>query len=140
MTGPPPLIEDLFRTDGATTVLLGGRSRSSERTHFPRALVCPYTGADDVEAVELPTEGALWGWTTVTIAPPGYRGEVPYLLGVVELVDGLRVVGRIVGAELDEDRAALCQGHPMEVCTDVVPDADGSPRSVWAFRASEVPR
>lgn len=140
MTEPPPLTEDLFRTDGATAVLLGGRSRSTGRTHFPLALVCPYTGADDVDAVELPTEGVLWGWTSVTGAPPGYLGEVPYVLGVVELTDGLRVVGRIVGADPDGDRTPLRHGQPMEVCTDVVPDAEGSPRSVWAFRATQAPR
>jgi uncharacterized OB-fold protein len=139
VTEPSPLIEDLFRTEGATAVLLGGRSRSTGRTHFPRSLVCPYTGADDVEAVELPPEGVLWGWTTVTSAPPGYLGEVPYVLGVVELIDGLRVVGRIVGAGPGDERAALRHGQPMEVCTDVVPDAEGSPRSVWAFRASQAP-
>jgi uncharacterized OB-fold protein len=138
VTEPPPPIQELFRTDGATTVLLGGRSRATGLTHFPLREVCPYTGTDDVDPLELPTTGALWAWTTVTSAPPGYHGQVPYVLGVVELGDGLRVVGRVVGAEVDGDRARLHHGLPMEVCTDEVPDGEGRVHAVWAFRAAEV--
>jgi uncharacterized OB-fold protein len=31
----------------------------------------------------------------VTAAPPGYRGEVPFGFGVVELPEGLRVITRL---------------------------------------------
>jgi uncharacterized OB-fold protein len=47
-----------------------------------------------VEAV-LSDHGTLWGWTAVTAAPPGYRGEVPFGFGVVELPEGLRVITRL---------------------------------------------
>ena len=53
---------------------------------------CPYCSAIEVDAVELSPDGALWAWTAVTSAPPGYRGVVPYGFGVVELPEGLRVV------------------------------------------------
>ncbi len=74
--------------------LVGGFSATSGHHHFPLADVCPYTGADDVVAVDLPTTGRLWLWTVVTAAPPGYDGPVPYGLGIVRL-DGvdLRVAG-----------------------------------------------
>lgn len=131
----PPLVDGLFRLDHDGLTLLGGRSASGGQSHFPLQPVCPWTGADDVEPVDLPRTGRLWGWTTVTAAPPGYGGEVPYDLGVVELDDGLRVVGRLAAPRdggptvLD----ALGDGQPMAVVADEVPDADGSPRTVWAF-------
>lgn len=121
----------MFRVDAAGTVLLGGRSASSGLTHFPRRPLCPFTGADDVEPVDLPATGALWAWTTVESAPPGYTGEVPYALGVVELADGLRVVGRLV------DTPSPSHGLAMVVTTDVVPGPEGEPRSVWAFTPSD---
>ena len=52
---------------------------------FPRNPVCPFTGADDIEPVDLPRTGTVWLHTTVTVAPPGYSGPVPYGLGIVEL-------------------------------------------------------
>lgn len=136
---PEALVDGLFRVDDdGTLTLLGGRSASSGLTHFPLQPVCPYTGADDVEPVDLPRTGVLWGWTTVTAAPPGYTGAVPYGLGVVQLDDGLRVVGRIVAEQADPDvrREQMADGEPMEVVADAVPDGDGRPRTVWAFARS----
>jgi uncharacterized OB-fold protein len=86
-----PVREGLFE-DGH---LIGGRCGACTRICFPRAPTCPYCGSDDVAEVELSSSGTLWGWTAVTSAPPGYRGEVPFGFGVVELPEGIRVVTRL---------------------------------------------
>ena len=119
---------ELFRCEGDTLVLHGGRSKSSGLYHFPLSDVCPYTGADDVEAVDLPTSGQLWLWTSVTSAPPGYEGPVPYGFGIVEL-DGiaLRVVGRLT----ESDPSNLEAGQRMRIVAD---DFDGI--TTWAFAPS----
>jgi uncharacterized OB-fold protein len=118
-------VTELFRVDDDQLVLRGGRSPSSGLYHFPLSDVCPYTGADDVEPVDLPTSGRLWLWTAVTSSPPGYAGPVPYGFGIVEL-DGveLRVVGRLTEA----DPANLEHGRPMRL---VVDEFDGV--TTWAF-------
>jgi uncharacterized OB-fold protein len=113
--------------DGALT-LLGGYSPSSGKFHFPRAAVCPYTGADDVEDAALPRTGTLFLWTAVTSAPPGYEGPVPYGFGVVELDEiGLRVVGRLT----ETDPAALEAGQSMRIVAD---SWEGV--TTWAFAPS----
>ena len=56
-TGSPPKASRDRRcsgVDGDGLVLRGGRSPSSGLYHFPLSDVCPYTGADDVEPVDLP--------------------------------------------------------------------------------------
>lgn len=129
-----PIVEGLFRLDPDGLVLLGGRSRSCGLSHFPIQPVCPYTGADDIEPVDLPRSGSLWYCTEVTAAPPGYTGEVPYGLGIVELDDGLRVVGRIVlGRDAQGSPSTPTKGTTMESVADVVQDPDGNERSTWAF-------
>ncbi len=116
-----------LRADGSIA-LLGGWSPSSGRYHFPRADTCPYTGATDVEPVELSTQGRLWAWTAVTAAPPGYDGPVPYGFGVVELPEGLRVITRLTEA----DPARLRAGQPMRLVADEL--AVGANTVVaWAF-------
>lgn len=114
--------------DGEAT-LLGGRSATSERHHFPPSARCPYSGADDVEIVPLPRTGTLWAWTSVTTAPPGYDGPVPYGFGIVELDGiGLRVVGRLT----EPDPSALRLGQPMAVIADQLPGG----LTVWAFASA----
>lgn len=130
-TATRPLTEGMFRErpDGSI-VLIGGFSPSSGRSHFPRLAACPYTGADDVEEVELPTDGTLWGWTAVTARPPGYDGELPFGFGVVELSDGLRVITRLTVAE----PGALTFGQPMHLVADTLQtDDDGTAVITYAF-------
>ena len=130
-TATRPLSDNLFRerADGSI-VLVGGYSPSSGRTHFPRLAACPYTGADDVEERELPTDGTLWGWTAVSARPPGYDGALPFGFGVVELSDGLRVITRLTVADPD----ALAYGQAMHLVTDALQsDDDGTTVITYAF-------
>ncbi len=80
----------------------------------------------------LPTEGRLWAWTTVTAAPPGYDGPVPFGFGVVELGDTIRVVTRIT----EPDVTALHPGQAMRLVVDEVGERDGDTVVSWAFAPS----
>ena len=124
----PAVEQSVIRVDDDGTVtLLGGFSPTSGLRHFPQMAMCPYTGADDVEPLDLPREGTVWLHTTVSAAPPGYGGPVPYGIGVVELADRplLRVVSRFVGDVELGDRVTL-RGEEL-------PGPDGTPVTTWAF-------
>lgn len=94
--------EGLFSEDPPR--LLGSRCETCGAHHFPRAGRCPSCAGTSVVAVELSAQGTVWAATVVTAAPPGYRGEVPYGFGVVELPEGIRVVTRLEGAGPTPDR------------------------------------
>ncbi len=127
MTDIGPSVE--VDADGRAT-LVGGYSPTSGLHHFPLAPACPYTGADDVEAVALSVSGTLWSWTAVTAPPPGYEGPVPYGFGIVELpTEGLRVVGRLTVS----DPTALHLGQAMHVVTESLPGVG----TIWAFAPDE---
>jgi uncharacterized OB-fold protein len=114
--------------DGIT--LLGGWSATSGQRHFPRSPVCPFTGADDVEPLDLPRAGTVWLYTSVNLAPPGYAGPVPYQFGIVEL-DGeplLRIVSRLAGD-------GLVRGTRVALAGEELPGPGGEPVLTWSFRA-----
>jgi uncharacterized protein len=91
--------------------LLGSRCRACGAHHFPRHDTCPYCAAEDVEPAALSDHGALWGWTAVTAPPPGYLGQVPYGIGVIELPEGVRVIARLT----ESDPTVLQLGQPMSL-------------------------
>jgi uncharacterized OB-fold protein len=101
-----PVRAGLF-TEGDRAALVGGRCGSCATYNFPFSTTCPYCSSQSVEEVELSTEGRLWAWTSVTSAPPGYRGTIPYGFGVVELPEGIRVVSRLT--ERDPGRLSIGQ-------------------------------
>src|SRR5271163_811973 len=121
--------EGLF-IDGDPPGPLGGHCLACRASHFPRHDTCPYCSAEDPQPTVLSALGTLWAWTAVTAAPPGYEGETPYGVGVVELAEGIRIISRLT----ESDPAALDIGCPMEL--RVVPlhtDADGNDVITFAF-------
>jgi uncharacterized OB-fold protein len=120
-------------TDGSAH-LLGGRCGSCGEHHFPSTASCPYCSAEDVTEAALSSRGTLSSWTAVTASPPGYRGEVPFGFGVVELPERIRVITRITEA----DPARLRRGQVMRL--EIVPlhnDEDGRPVVTYAFGPDE---
>ena len=94
------MLQDGLVTDTDRPHLIGSFCLACEHYHFPEVTVCPYCGAADPVTTELSDRGRLWAWTAVNAAPPGYRGEVPYGFGVVELPEQrLRVMTRLTEAE-----------------------------------------
>lgn len=72
----------------------------------------------------------MWAFTAVTAPPPGYLGETPYGFGVVELVEGVRVITRLTVA----DPSALAIEQPMHlVIDDLATDAEGRHTVTYAF-------
>jgi uncharacterized protein len=125
---PRPIDPSVLRVDDDGVTLLGGWSPTSRFRHFPRSPVCPFTGADDVEPLDLSRSGTVWLHTTVNVPPPGYDGPVPYGLGVVEL-DGsptLRIVSRLAGD-------GLAPGMHVQLAGEELPGPDGEPAVTWLF-------
>jgi uncharacterized OB-fold protein len=119
--------DGLFQTE--PPALLGIRCDECGNYAFPRATTCPYCGSEHVTDVTLSNTGTLWGWTTVTAAPPGYSGDVPFGFGIVELPEGLRVITRLA---LPDDgytpgRAMRLRIVPLHTATD------GTTVETWEF-------
>jgi len=130
------MVRDGLFTDGDAPALLGSRCPACEAHHFPRHDTCPYCAADEPLPTLLSSTGSLWAWTAVTAAPPGYRGPVPYGMGVVELPEGIRVITHLTVS----DPGALALGQAMEL--RVVPlhtDTDGNEVVTYSFAPVDAP-
>ncbi|SED90277.1 hypothetical protein/benzoylsuccinyl-CoA thiolase BbsA subunit [Beijerinckia sp. 28-YEA-48] len=74
-------------------LLKGGRCAACSALSFPRAAVCTECLSEEIEEYDLPQEGRLYSYSTIYQAPNGWN--VPYVLGYVDLTDGLRVLAHI---------------------------------------------
>jgi uncharacterized OB-fold protein len=135
------ITEGLFRVDGDRAVLFASRRRSSGAVKFPAERPELFDGdqeiQDDIEAIELATEGTLYTYTTQEFAPPlPYKGNrdpkvfKSYVVGFVELVDGVLVESLIVGVSPAELRI----GQPLVSTTTTLETADGQSLLTFAFR------
>jgi uncharacterized protein len=135
------ITEGLFRVDGERAVLFGSRRRSSGVVKFPAERPELFDAnpdiQSDIEPVELSTEGTLYTFTTQEFAPPlPYKGNRdpkmfrPYIVGFVELKEGLLVESLIVDAAVDD----LQIGQRMVSTTSALETEAGETFVTYAFR------
>ncbi len=136
-----PIAEGLFTWPDEPAHLLGGRCGACGTVVFPAQDGCPRCGERGMAVTELGRRGTLWTWTTQDFLPKApYAGPeteadfAGYLVGYVELPDGVRVVTRLV----DVDRADVRIGMELElVLFRFTVDADGTEVVAYAFRPVE---
>jgi uncharacterized OB-fold protein len=92
--------EGLFQVD--PPALLVGRCAACGAIHFPLRAFCPECQSDAVTPAPLSGGGTIYSYTIVRAAPPGYLGEAPYAIGVVELDEGLRIASTLVCDDLED--------------------------------------
>lgn len=81
--------------------LLGSKCANCGEVSIGTNDVCLNCGGDDIEGLELSSEGELWTYTVIRHKPPGdYLGPdpfEPYALALVELADGVRIMAPLEG-------------------------------------------
>ena len=118
--------------DAATEgTLIGFRCNECETTVFGPAVFCQQCTSTDLEAVELGVKGTLFSYTIVRIPPAGWPGDVPYVLGQVELPQGPQVLAEVIGCEHED----LKIGMTVKMTLQAVPAENGGPdKAVYKWR------
>ncbi len=92
------------------------RCRSCGAYHFYPRDFCPSCFSFDVEWVKASGRGTIYSFTVCHRPAPGFEGDVPYNLVLIELEEGIRMMSNVVGCA-NED---LKIGMPVEVVFEEV--------------------
>jgi uncharacterized OB-fold protein len=84
--------------------LMGSQCNNCGSVFVPPRTICIKCSGTDMEWIEMKGKGKLAAFTCIAIGPPfmtkeGYNRKHPYVSGVVELEEGLKVVARIEGVD-----------------------------------------
>ena len=121
--------------------LKGMRCNNCGNHVFPMQSGCPKCTSDDVEEVQLGTQGTLWAWTIQGFRPkaPPYLGEAnpekfeAYGVGYIELPGQLKVESRLTIS----DPSLLKIGMEMEIVPETIGmDEEGNELVTFAFAPS----
>jgi uncharacterized OB-fold protein len=80
---------------------------------YPRA-ICPHCWSSQVERRPVSGRGAVWSHVIVRFPVGGHAGwkeRLPYVVALVELEEGVRIMSNVVGCAPEDVRA----GMPVEV-------------------------
>jgi uncharacterized OB-fold protein len=73
-------------------------SACGRHVFYPRA-VCPNCMADSLEWIVASGEGSVYSFTVVHRTSEEFREEVPFVVGLIELTEGVRMMARLEIAE-----------------------------------------
>lgn len=127
--------EGLFvepRSATATPQLLGSRCPECGEVTFPKQQRCAHCASEAVVETALSPRGTLYSFSNVNYpVPEGYRGPVPYGVGIIELPDGVRIMAHLT----ESDPARLAVGMDMELVIDrLFTEEDGTEVIGFKFR------
>lgn len=99
--------------------LMGSRCRQCGALSVPPRSVCIKCYVSEMEWVKINGRGKLVAFTCIAIGPPfmikeGYDRKHPYVSGVVELEEGVKVVARIEGVDGSKPETIRI-GTPLKV-------------------------
>lgn len=83
------------------------RCNACESAYFYPRPSCPRCGSQDVEWTRASGEARLYSYVINHRPAPGFEDDGPYVIAVVELAEGPRMMTNIVGIEPDPDNLVL---------------------------------
>ena len=129
--------EGLFADTPNGPRLLGSRCSTCETPYFPRSAGCHNPDCDQSKMVdtEFGPSGKIWSLSIQNYPPPPpvvcNDPFEPFAVGMIDLVEGLRVLGRIVS----DDPDSVEVGDEVElIIAPLGTDASGSEVISWQFR------
>lgn len=80
------------------------------RCHFYPRPVCPECWSDDLDWRPVSRGGTVWSYTIVRFAHgahEGWKTRVPYVVALIELEEGVRMMGNVVDCPVESVRTGM---------------------------------
>lgn len=120
-TACAPLVPGMFEISASSGKLnlVGSVCTTCGQKVFPARERCPKCFGEALERFDFGRRARLVAFTIVRQAPPGYFGDVPYVLGTVEIEDGIHVLTHLVGKNPEAWRPGdAVQSCPLDFALD----------------------
>ncbi len=130
--GRRPIVPFLRLPDEGEPYLVGRRCQPCGAVYLGARRACSRCTAEGpFEEIPLSRQGTLWVWSIVHQSMPGV--PVPYVVGVVDLPEGVSVRSNLI--DVEPDPAQLRFGMPVEMTTGVSQqDREGNDVVAFYFR------
>jgi len=118
--------------------IMGAKCKKCGALALPPRPICTSCFGTDMEWIQFRGVGKLVAFTSIVVAPPfmakeGFGKNNPYVVGVVELQEGAKIVARITGVDAKKP-AEIKVGTPLKV--EFIHSGQGPDQKIYlAFRA-----
>jgi len=87
--------------------LIGSKCSKCGAVRYPPRIICPKCHSEESEEVQLPRVGKLVSYTIIRKGPNEFKGQEPYAVGLIDLVNGVRVLSQLTDLSLGDIRLGM---------------------------------
>jgi hypothetical protein len=111
--------------------LLGSKCESCGRHYFPARVICPgCRRKGKMKGVKFSGKGKIYSFTVVRTPPTGFEIFIPYIMAIVDLDEGARVVSQVVDCKPEEVEI----GMQVESCFRKIREENKSGLILYGFK------
>ncbi|WP_410541616.1 Zn-ribbon domain-containing OB-fold protein [Streptococcus salivarius] len=138
-----PIIESTlkdWREQGGLTRLEGSQCNECTGTFYPRRFVCPYCFSRNLSVYKFCGEGKIKNFefnSISQVAVIGYREIVPRCMAVIELVEGVQILGEVIEIPRNTDLNTLLDKSVFMVVRKQSRSANTSWKYGYKFKLKE---
>ncbi len=92
------------------------RCQDCQRAIFYPRSVCPHCMSDRLEWIQASGRGTIYSYTVVHRSPAAFKDDVPYVVALIDLAEGVRMMSNVVACAPSDVRI----GAAVEVIFDDV--------------------
>ncbi|MBU2550779.1 MAG: OB-fold domain-containing protein [Proteobacteria bacterium] len=127
--GRKDIVDGWFKEVAGELRLMGVRCRDCQKTFFPAKMVCPECFDGELEAAPLSRTGILHTYALSFMGPASMKK--PYLMGFIDLPEGIKLYSIITGLEPEPD--SLKVGQEMEMVVEAF-SRDEQGRDIYTYK------
>lgn len=82
--------------------IIGSICNSCDFVSFPKFYSCPKCHSVNIADKEMPRTGKLLSYTISYEAMPGFEAELPMIIGLIKLDNGVNIIAQIIDSNIDD--------------------------------------
>lgn len=87
--------------------LTGSSCKKCGKVHFPPSKICRRCGSKELEDCKLPEKGKVLTYTVIRTPPKGYEHYAPYVVGIIELKNKVKIISQITDVAPEEVKIGM---------------------------------
>ncbi len=88
-------------------LLIGSECKKCGKRYYPPRKVCLNCKSTDLVEVKLPETGKVVTYTTIWVSPRGFEKYIPYIIAIIELDDGTRLISQLTDVKPEDVKIGM---------------------------------
>jgi uncharacterized protein len=97
--------------------LMASKCQKCGKIHLPPRPICDNCYGQEFDWVEIPGEGKLLTYTIIHVAPPQFQAMAPYIVGIVQLKNDLKLPGMVSGVPENSLKIGMALSIDFKACS-----------------------